>query len=69
MAASKPAAGREGDALAGLERPPWWLPGGDLQTIWAARWARRHGGAPLVLTRERWTTPDGDFIDVDQLPA
>src|SRR5579864_2783002 len=44
---------------------PWWLPGGNLQTIW-----------PAVVTklpappyrRERWDAPDGDFIDVDWLP-
>lgn len=46
--------------------PPWWLPGGHAQTIWAALCARRHGGTPPVWTRERWNTPDGDFIDVDQ---
>ena len=40
---------------------PWWLPGGHLQTIYAAlRPAPR-----LRLARERWDTPDGDFIDVD----
>ena len=42
-------------------RAPWWLPGGHLQTI-AAALAR----APrVVFERERWTTPDGDFVDVD----
>jgi predicted alpha/beta-fold hydrolase len=50
-------------------RAPRWLPGGDLQTIWAARLSRRHLGPAPVLVRERWTTPDGDFIDVDQLPG
>jgi hypothetical protein len=44
---------------------PRWLPGGHLQTIWAALYARRHLGAPVHFTRERWDTPDGDFIDVD----
>jgi len=44
---------------------PRWLPGGNLQTIWPALYARRfHGPAP-VYRRERWTAPDGDFIDVD----
>jgi predicted alpha/beta-fold hydrolase len=40
---------------------PAWLPGGHAQTIW-----------PLVIKgplpryrRERWDTPDGDFIDLD----
>ncbi len=48
-------------------RAPAWLPGGNLQTIWAATRARRHLGPPPRFTRERWTTPDGDFIDVDHL--
>lgn len=46
-------------------RAPWWLPGGHAQTIWAARMARRHRGVPPRWRRERWTTPDGDFIDLD----
>jgi len=44
---------------------PWWLPGGNLQTIWSALVARRHAGARPRYRRERWDTPDGDFIDVD----
>lgn len=48
-------------------RAPRWLPGGNLQTIWAATRARRHVGAPPQFVRERWSTPDGDFIDVDHL--
>jgi predicted alpha/beta-fold hydrolase len=50
-------------------RAPWWLPGGNLQTIWPALFARRtRGGAPQY-RRERWNTPDGDFLDVDWLVA
>jgi predicted alpha/beta-fold hydrolase len=45
----------------------WWLPGGNLQTIWAAKVARRFDGPRPDFRRERWTTPDGDFIDVDFL--
>jgi uncharacterized protein len=41
------------------------MPGGNLQTIWSARLARHHGGRPVRFTRERWDTPDGDFVDVD----
>ena len=51
-------------------RAPWWLPGGHAQTIWPARLGRQEpipGGRPLRYRRERWTTPDGDFIDVDHL--
>ncbi|WP_225782555.1 YheT family hydrolase [Xenophilus sp. Marseille-Q4582] len=46
-------------------RSPRWLPGGHLQTIWPALWSRRHDGPAPVYRRERWDTPDGDFIDVD----
>lgn len=42
-------------------RAPAWLPGGHAQTVW-----------PLLIKgplpryrRERWTTPDDDFIDLD----
>jgi len=46
---------------AGSYTAPWWLPGGHLQTI-AAALAR----APRIAwSRERWETPDGDFIDLD----
>lgn len=48
-------------------RAPWWLPGGNLQTIWAATRSRPHLGNPPRFVRERWATPDGDFIDVDHL--
>jgi hypothetical protein len=46
-------------------RAPGWLPGGNLQTIWPALAARRHHGPRPHYRRERWDTPDGDFIDVD----
>jgi predicted alpha/beta-fold hydrolase len=46
---------------------PWWLPGGNLQTIWPALYARRVFGSTPQYRRERWATPDGDFIDVDFL--
>ena len=50
-------------------RAPPWLPGGNLQTIWPARLSSRPPGPPPAYLRERWDTPDGDFIDVDLLPA
>ena len=46
-------------------RAPAWLPGGHAQTIWSALYARRRKAKPLPLVRERWSTPDGDFVDVD----
>jgi hypothetical protein len=49
-------------------RSPRWLPGGNLQTIWAAKLSRAAPAVPVYL-RERWDTPDGDFIDVDLRPA
>lgn len=43
-------------------RAPRWLPGAHLQTIAAARLVP----LPRVeYRRERWDTPDGDFVDVD----
>ena len=47
-------------------RAPWWLPGGHAQTIWPALHARRAFGEPTRWVRERWDTPDADFIDVDR---
>ncbi|HVK33855.1 MAG TPA: alpha/beta hydrolase [Burkholderiaceae bacterium] len=46
-------------------RAPAWLPGGHAQTIWPALGSYRFSGAAPRYQRERWTTPDGDFIDVD----
>ena len=46
---------------------PVWLPGGNLQTIWPALYAKRGFGPVPRYRRERWTTPDADFIDVDWL--
>jgi predicted alpha/beta-fold hydrolase len=46
-------------------RAPWWLPGGHLQTLYGALF----GSTRVDWKRERWDTPDGDFIDVDRLPG
>jgi uncharacterized protein len=48
-------------------RSPRWLPGGNAQTIWPALFGQRHRGPRLQFRRERWTTPDADFIDADWL--
>lgn len=46
-------------------RAPRWLIGGNSQTIWPALFGKRFDGAAPSYRRERWDTPDGDFIDVD----
>jgi predicted alpha/beta-fold hydrolase len=46
--------------------PPWWLPGGHLQTIYPY-FVLKHRPPPY--RRERWDTPDGDFIDLDWVDA
>jgi len=48
----------------GEYRAPWWLPGGHLQTIYARSLARNYA---VRYRRERWKTPDDDFIDLDWL--
>ena len=45
-------------------RPPWWLPGGHLQTLYSALCAP----APEVdYQRSRWDTPDGDIVAADSV--
>ena len=41
---------------------PSWLPGGHLQTIYPATCIAK---PKVAYRRERWPTPDGDFIDID----
>jgi len=47
-------------------RAPRWLRGGHAQTIYPALFLR--GPLPRY-RRERWDTPDGDFIDLDHVDA
>ena len=47
-------------------RPAWWVPGGHAQTLWAKFFRRRQ---PLLARRQRWATPDGDFVDVYRTAA
>lgn len=42
-------------------RAPWWLPGGHAQTVFPL--ARKR--VLPAYRRERWDTPDGDFIELD----
>ncbi len=41
---------------------PIWLPNGHLQTIYPATCLRKPA---VAFRRERWSAPDGDFVDVD----
>lgn len=45
-------------------RPPWWLRNGHAQTVYAALLAPRPS---IRYRRERWDTPDGDFVALDWL--
>jgi predicted alpha/beta-fold hydrolase len=53
-----------GEASPTAYRAPRWLPGGHLQTIYAYYLPRP---SSFRFRRERWETPDGDFIDLDWL--
>lgn len=46
-------------------RAPKWLPGGHAQTIYPLLIK----GPPPPYRRDRWETPDGDFIDLDWMDA
>ena len=47
-------------------RPAWWLRNRHAQTIYVGLVRKQlgHIGAPKM-RRERWDTPDGDFLDLD----
>src|ERR1700730_1280637 len=47
-----------------IYRAPRWLPNQHIQTIVPALFARRPA---VAYRRERWNTPDGDFIELDWL--
>ena len=47
--------------------PAWWCRSGHAQTIWAS--TLRPVPAVPGCRRERWDTPDGDFLDLDCIPA
>jgi len=51
--------------IASTYRAPCWLPGGHAQTIYPLL---IKGPVPAY-QRERWVTPDADFIDLDWLPG
>lgn len=45
---------------------PFWLPGGNVQTIYTALFLN---GPEIAYRRERWELEDGDFIDADWVDA
>lgn len=70
FASLQPLAGRGSCDARGSAAPfiayeaPSWLPGGQLQTIYAYYLRQTPN---FAYRRERWGTPDGDFIDLDWL--
>lgn len=44
-------------------KPAWWLPGPHLQTLWPTLCRKKP--KDLILERERFELPDGDFLDLD----
>lgn len=58
--------------MSAVHHSPGWLlgdgaVGGNLQTLWPAVVSKRLDGPDPIYARQRWTTPDADFIDVDWL--
>src|SRR5205085_4082384 len=49
-----------------IYRPAWWVPGTHAQTLWGKFMRRR---SRLNARAERWSTPDGDFLDMHRLDA
>jgi predicted alpha/beta-fold hydrolase len=45
--------------------PAWWLPGPHAQTILGRVLRMRRNRRKVTYVRERFRTPDGDFLDVD----
>ena len=70
FATVRPSAGRDSHHALGSTAPfityeaPGWLPGGQLQTIYAYYLKQTPN---FTYRRERWETPDRDFIDLDWL--
>ncbi len=52
---------KHGKIVASRFKPAWWLPGGNLQTLWPYFFRR---SPRLALTRERLELADGDFVDL-----
>jgi predicted alpha/beta-fold hydrolase len=48
-----------------LGRAPWWLPTGHLQTVYASLAAPGLKPEATPWVRERWSTPDNDWVWVD----
>ncbi len=64
LRAGRLAAAAAAAAEPGAYRAPWWLPGGNAQTVYAALFA------PIArppVRRERWESPDGDLVLVDRV--
>jgi predicted alpha/beta-fold hydrolase len=47
-----------------IYRPAWWVRGGHAQTLWGKFFRPK---LDIPTQRERWETPDGDFVDLYRL--
>lgn len=47
-------------------RAAWWVPGAHLRTLWGKMIRSQQR---VHTRRERWDTPDGDFVNIDRLDA
>ncbi|MGD2153747.1 MAG: hydrolase [Gemmatimonadales bacterium] len=62
MSDAQEKADRREERQVGPFSPAWWLRGRHRQTLWNRTLRTR---PQVATTRARWTTPDGDFLDLD----
>ncbi len=60
--AAETGGGRSARPVGRAFRPAWWARGRHIQTVWGRLFRRKQ---EVTMRRARWTTPDGDFLDID----
>jgi len=58
---------RFAELMGGAGQTPWWMSNAHLQTIVPAIWCSGEQAHYQVI-REKWITPDGDFLEVHRIP-